>query len=165
MHYKGNSIFAPRFALIRQSFTVGPPLASDRLNFCLIFQVGDSPKFFSPMQYYADSPKFYAANVSRYTVVNTTSIPIGVAGEFRHKNFLWPNGFNSGCFQLHTSQNVATSIPSLTSQSCSDSMPSVCLAGQVGVINRPPEHPWNSLRSTVTGAITLSSFRTCYLTS
>ena len=68
MHYKGNSIFAPRFALIRQSFTVGPPLASGGLNFCLIFQVGDSPKFFSPMQYFADSPKFYAANVSRYTV-------------------------------------------------------------------------------------------------
>ena len=70
MHYKGNSIFAPRFTLIRQSFTVDPPLASGDLNFCLIFQVGDSPKFFSPMQYFADSPKFYAANVSRYTVVS-----------------------------------------------------------------------------------------------
>ena len=69
MHYKGNSIFAPRFALIRQSFTVGAPLASGGLNFCFIFQVGDSPKFFSPMQYFADSPKFYAANVSRYTVL------------------------------------------------------------------------------------------------
>ena len=46
MHYKGNLIFAPRFTMIRQSFTVGPPLASDGLNFCLIFQVGDSPKFF-----------------------------------------------------------------------------------------------------------------------
>ena len=68
MHYKGNSIFAPRFALIRQSFTVGPPLASGGLNFCLIFQVGNSPKFFLPMQYFADSPKFYAANVSHYTV-------------------------------------------------------------------------------------------------
>ena len=58
------------------------------------------------------------------------------------KTFLWPKGFNSGCFQLHMSQNVATSIPSLTSQSCGDSLPSVCLAGQVGAINRPPEHPW-----------------------
>ena len=58
------------------------------------------------------------------------------------KTFLWPNGFNSGCFHLHTSQNVATLMPSLTSQSCSDSLLSVCLAGQVGTINRPPEHPW-----------------------
>ena len=39
-------------------------------------------------------------------------------------------------------KNVATSIPSLTSQSCSDSLPAVCLAGQVGAIYRPPEHPW-----------------------
>ena len=102
-----------------------------------------------------------------YKVVNTTSIPIGVEGEgwwvatkwrgVPIQNFLWPNGFNSGCFQLHTlwpngfnsgcfqlhtSQNVATSIPSLTSQSCSDSLPSVCLAGQVEAIYRPPEHPW-----------------------
>ena len=73
-----------------------------------------------------------------HKVVNTTSIPIGVEGggggeprsgrNFRCKNFLWPNGFNSGCFQLHMSQNVATSMPSLTSQSCSDSLPAVCLA-------------------------------------
>ena len=63
-------------------------------------------------------------------------------GKFRYKNFLWPNGFNPGCFQLHTSQNVATSMPSLTSQSCGDSLPSVCLAGQVGAIYRPPEHSW-----------------------
>ena len=65
-----------------------------------------------------------------------------VAGSSGMKTFLWPNGFNSGCFQLHTSQNVATSMPSLTSQSCGDSLPSVCLAGQVEAINRPPEHPW-----------------------
>ena len=31
---------------------------------------------------------------------------------------------------------------SLTSQSCGDSLLAVCLAGQVGVIYRPPEHPW-----------------------
>ena len=73
LHYKGNlglvfSIFAPQFVLICQSFTVGLPLASGGLNFCLIFQVGDSPKFFLPMQYFADSPKFYAANVLHYTV-------------------------------------------------------------------------------------------------
>jgi len=33
-----------------------------------ILQVGYSPKISSPMQFLADSPKFYAANVSRYTV-------------------------------------------------------------------------------------------------
>ena len=65
-----------------------------------------------------------------------------VAGSSDTKTFLWPNGFNSGCFQLHTSQNVAKSMPSLTSQSCSDSLPAVCLAGKVGAIYRPPEHPW-----------------------
>ena len=63
-----------------------------------------------------------------------------VAGSSDTKTFLWPNGFNSGCF--HMSQNVATSMLSLTSQSCGDSLPSVCLAGQVGAINRPPKHPW-----------------------
>ena len=67
-----------------------------------------------------------------HKVVNTTSIPIAVEGggwwvttkwrELPIQNILWPNGFNSGCFQLHTSQNVATSMPSLTSQSCSDSL-------------------------------------------
>ena len=65
-----------------------------------------------------------------------------VAGGSDTKTFSWPNGFNSGFFQLYTSQNVATSMPSLTSQSCSDSLPSVCLAGKVEVIYRPPEHPW-----------------------
>ena len=34
----------------------------------------------------------------------------------------------------YVSQNVATLMPSLTSQSCSDSLPAVCLAGQVGAI-------------------------------
>ena len=65
-----------------------------------------------------------------------------VAGTSDTKTVLCPNGFNSGYFQLHMSQNVATSMPSLTSQSCSDSLPAVCLAGQVGAIHRPPEHPW-----------------------
>ena len=49
---------------------------------------------------------------------------------------LWPNGLNSGCFQLHMSQNVATSMPNLTSQSCGDFLPAVCLAGKVVAINR-----------------------------
>ena len=65
-----------------------------------------------------------------------------VAGPSNTKTVLWPNGFNSGCFQLHMSQNVARSMPSLTSQSCGDSLPAVCLAGQVGAIYRPPEHQW-----------------------
>ena len=64
------------------------------------------------------------------------------AGPFVSKKFMWPNGINSGCFHLHISQTVATSMPSLTSQSCGDSLPAVCLAGQVGAIYRPPEHPW-----------------------
>ena len=76
LHYKGNIgsvflIFAPQFTLIFQSFTVGLLLASCGLNFCMIFQVGDLPKFFSPMQYFVDSPKFYAANVSRYMVLDS----------------------------------------------------------------------------------------------
>ena len=57
------------------------------------------------------------------------------------KTFLWPSGLNSGCFQLYMSQTVATSMPSLTSQSCSDSLLTVCLAGQAGAIYRSPKHP------------------------
>ena len=76
-----------------------------------------------------------------HKVADTTSTPIGVEGSHKvvgsHevagssgiKTFLWPNGFNSGCFQLHTSQNVAALMPSLTSQSCGGSLLSVCLAG------------------------------------
>ena len=65
-----------------------------------------------------------------------------MAGTSDTKTVLWPNGFNSGCFQLHMSQNVATLMPSLTSQSCGDSLLAVCLAGQVGAIYRPPKHRW-----------------------
>ena len=65
-----------------------------------------------------------------------------VAGTSNTKIFLRPNGLNSGCFYLHMSQNVATLMPSLTSQSCRDSLLAVCLAGQVGAIYRPREHPW-----------------------
>ena len=87
-----------------------------------------------------------------HKVVNTTGSPIGLeyrgggeprsGGTFQYKNFLGPNGFNSGCFLLHMSQNVVTSMPSLTNQCCSDSLPVVCLARQVGAIYRPPKHPW-----------------------
>ena len=69
-----------------------------------------------------------------------------VAGTSDTKTFLWPNGFNSGCFQLHTSQNVATSMLILTRQSCSDSLPAICLAGQVGAFT---DHP--SIRGRQTG--------------
>ena len=65
-----------------------------------------------------------------------------LAGTYDTKTVLWPNGFNSGCFQLHMSQNVARSMPSLTSQSCGNSLPAVCLAGIVGAIYRQPEHRW-----------------------
>ena len=58
------------------------------------------------------------------------------------RKFIWPNDINSGCFQLHISQNVARSMPSLNSQSYGDSLPAVCLAGKVGAIYRPPEHRW-----------------------
>ena len=81
-----------------------------------------------------------------HKVVNTTSISIGVGGggeprsggNFQYKSFLWPDGFNPGRFQLHMSQNVARSMPSLTSQSCGDSLLAVCLARKVGAIYRPP---------------------------
>ena len=90
-----------------------------------------------------------------HKVVSTTSSPIGVEGggkpqsgrTFQFKKIICPNGFNSGCFELHISQNVATSMPSLTSQSCGDSLPAVCLAGQVGAIYKPPKHPWTPDRS------------------
>ena len=55
---------------------------------------------------------------------------------------LWPNGINSSCFWLHISQNVATSMPSLTSLSCGVSLLAVCLARQVGSIYRSPKHSW-----------------------
>ena len=85
-----------------------------------------------------------------HKVVNTTSIPIEgvgvvgshkVAGTFNTKTFLCLNGFNSGCFQLHMSKNVATLMLNLTRQFCSESLPAVCLAGQVGAIYTPPKHP------------------------
>ena len=88
-----------------------------------------------------------------HKVVNTTSSPIGVkhggwwgATKWQNlpiqKNSIWSNGIDSGCFQLHISQNVATSMSSLTSQSCGDSLPAVYLARRVGTIYRPPKHPW-----------------------
>ena len=54
-----------------------------------------------------------------------------MVGSFNSKKFLWPNGVDSGCIQLHISQNVATLMSSLTSHSCGDSLPAVWLARQI----------------------------------
>ena len=62
-----------------------------------------------------------------------------VAGPSNLKLFIWPNGMNLGCFQLHILQDVDTSMPSLTSQSLVI-LPAVCLAGQVGTFNFT-DHP------------------------
>ena len=82
-----------------------------------------------------------------HKAVDMTSSLIGVEGGGGEPR-------NSGTFQfkklygqmasiqLHISQNVATSMSSLTSQSCAHSLPAVCLAMQVGSIYRPPEHWW-----------------------
>ena len=59
-----------------------------------------------------------------------------MAGPSDSRKFIWPNDINSGCFQLHISQNVARSMPSLTSQSCGNSLLAVCLTRQVGAIYR-----------------------------
>ena len=65
-----------------------------------------------------------------------------VAETSEAKIVLWPNGFNSVHFKLHISQNVATLMPSLTSQSCSNSLLAACLARQDGAIYRPQRHLW-----------------------
>ena len=39
------------------------------------------------------------------------------------------------------SQSATTSMPSLTSQSCGDSLPAILLAGKDGTNYRLPEHP------------------------
>ena len=62
-----------------------------------------------------------------HKVVNTTSNPIGVVGSSYSNIFIWPNAINSGCFQSYISQNVATSMSSLTSQYCGNSLLAVCL--------------------------------------
>ena len=43
-------------------------------------------------------------------------------------------------------QNVAKSIPSLTFQSCDDSLPTVCKFRQDRTIYRPSKHSWTSDR-------------------
>ena len=85
-----------------------------------------------------------------HKVVDTTNTDIGVEGrggvESRTSTLgkiICPNDIRLGCFGLHTSQNVATSFPSLTSQSCGDSLSAVFLARKVGAIYRPPKHQWS----------------------
>ena len=85
-------------------------------------------------------------------LINTTNSPIEVEGG--RKATKWQDlrtqpfygqimmASISGCFQLHMSQNVATSMCNLTSQSFVDSLPAVCLAGKVWAIYRSAEHPW-----------------------
>ena len=88
-----------------------------------------------------------------HKVVNTTSTPIGVEGGGWWVAMKWQGvpvqklfygqmASIQAVFSSTRFKNVATLMPSLTSQSCGDSLPSVCLAGQVEAINRPPEHPW-----------------------
>ena len=63
-----------------------------------------------------------------------------MAGPFDTKTFYGQMASVQAVFS-HISQNVATSMPSLTSQSRSDFLSAVCLARQVGAIYRPPKHP------------------------
>ena len=61
-------------------------------------------------------------------------------------NSIWPYSINSGCFQLHISQNVVKSMPCITSQLCGYSLPAVCLYRQDRAINRPCGHSQTSDR-------------------
>ena len=76
-----------------------------------------------------------------HKVVNTTSTPIRVEGRgggepqssglFQFKNFIWPNNINSGCFyKTHMLQNVAKSMPSLTSNVYVDFLLAVYLSSR-----------------------------------
>ena len=84
-----------------------------------------------------------------HKVVNTTSIPIGVeggepqsGGNFQYNNFFMAKWLQFRLFSAPHISKCNYTMPSLNSQSCSDSLPAVCLAGKVGAIYRPPEHPW-----------------------
>ena len=61
-----------------------------------------------------------------------------VAGSSDSKNYIakWCQ------FILFSAPHIIKCSFSLTRQSYGDSLPNVCLAGQVGAIYRPPEHPW-----------------------
>ena len=57
---------------------------------------------------------------------------------FYSKN-IWPYGIDSGCFQLHAC--ITKLKPSLTRQSCGDSMPDVCFSRQDGAISTEENRP------------------------
>ena len=87
-----------------------------------------------------------------HKVDNTTSSPEGwvVGGAMKSRDLLIQNflyGQMASIQAVFRSQNVVTSMPSLTSQSCGDSLQAVCLAGKVGAIYRPSEHLWMPDRS------------------
>ena len=65
-----------------------------------------------------------------------------MAGPSDSEKIIWPNDVNLGSFHFRMSQNVATSMPNLTSQFCGDSLLAICLAGKVGAIYGPPKHKW-----------------------
>ena len=89
-----------------------------------------------------------------HKVVNTTSIPIGVEGREWWGATKWRDPPIQELFssQLASIQAIYSSTchkmqlhqcsVSPASLQCSDSLLAVCLAGQVGAIYRPPEHPW-----------------------
>ena len=57
-----------------------------------------------------------------------------------HQNLKWQKGKNWHPFQLHISHKAAKSMANLTSQSCSDLQPAVCLPSGDGAIQRSSEH-------------------------
>ena len=84
-----------------------------------------------------------------YKVVNTTSTPVGVDsggwwGAMKWQDLLIQKFLYGQMASIqavfsspYVSQNLATSMPSLTSHSCGDSLPAVSLARQVGATRAP----------------------------
>ena len=82
-----------------------------------------------------------------YQIISTTSTSIGVVVGVlgSHEVAAAVIKMIKWCqFRLFSAPCLATLMPSLTGQSCCDSLPAVCLARQVGAIYRPPQHPWMS---------------------
>ena len=92
-----------------------------------------------------------------YKVVNTTSIPIGVEGGGWWGAMKWWDPPIQKFFIANWLQFMLFSAPRVTKCGYinalshqpvlySDSLPAVCLAGQVGAIYRPFKHPWTTDR-------------------